>query len=56
MRRQNACTQAAIDLVASGRMQVDFMVTHRFRLDQAEEAFELVAGYKDGVVKAMIDM
>lgn len=56
VRRQNACTQAAIDLVASGRMQVDFMVTHRFRLDQAEEAFELVAGYKDGVVKAMIDM
>jgi hypothetical protein len=29
-------------------------VTHRFRPDQAQEAFELVAGYRDGVIKAVI--
>lgn len=54
VRRQNKCTQAAMDMVASGNVNVDFLVTHRFGLDQAKEAFELVAGYRDGVVKAMI--
>jgi L-iditol 2-dehydrogenase len=56
VRRQNACTQAAIDLLASGKGDVDFMVTHRFGLEQTQEAFELVAGYRDGVVKAMIEI
>ncbi len=56
VRRQNACTQATIDLLASGKASVDFMVTHRFGLEQTKDAFELVAGYQDGVVKAMIEM
>jgi len=56
VRRQNQCTQAAIDLLASGKVNADFMVTHRFGLEQAQEAFELVAEYRDGVVKAMIEM
>ena len=56
VRRQNKCTQVAMDLLASGRGDVDFMVTHRFALEQARDAFELVAGYRDGVVKAMIEM
>lgn len=56
IRRQNRCTEKTIDLVASGKIQADFMVTHRFQLDRIQEAFELVAGYRDGVVKAMIEM
>jgi L-iditol 2-dehydrogenase len=56
IRRQNGCTRATMDLVASRKVQADFMVTHRFRLDQIQKAFELVAGYQDGVVKAMIEM
>lgn len=56
VRRQNGCTQAAIDLVASGQVDVDFLVTHRFELDRTQEAFDLVAGYRDGVVKAMIQL
>jgi L-iditol 2-dehydrogenase len=56
IRRQNGCTPATMDLVASRKVQADFMVTHRFKLDQIQEAFELVASYKDGVVKAMIEM
>lgn len=56
VRRQNKCTQAAIDLVASGRVCPDFMVTHRFKLDRIKEVFDLVAAYADGVVKAMIEM
>ena len=56
VRRQNGCTRAAMDLVASRKVNVDFMVTHRFKLDQVQDAFELVAGYQEGVVKAMIEM
>ncbi len=56
VRRQNDCTQRAIDLIASGKAQVDFMITHRFTFDKCKEAFDLVAGYKDGVVKALIEI
>jgi len=56
IRRQNRCTERAIDLVASGQIKPDFMVTHRFKLDTVQEAFELVAAYRDGVVKAMVEM
>ncbi len=56
VRRQNNCTHEAIDWVASGAVDVDFMVTHRFPFEQAAEAFDLVAGYRDGVVKAMIEL
>ncbi|UCG48514.1 MAG: alcohol dehydrogenase catalytic domain-containing protein [Phycisphaerales bacterium] len=54
IRRQNKCTQKAIDLIASHKVGVDFMVTHRFEADRARDAFEMVAGYRDGVIKALI--
>ena len=54
IRRQNKCTQRAIDLIASGKVGVDFMVTHRFKPEEARDAFEMVAEYLDGVIKAMI--
>jgi len=56
VRRQNKCTQEAIDSVASGKISVDFMATHRFRLEQTQDAFDMVAGYRDGVVKALIEL
>lgn len=56
IRRQNQCTQTAIDLIASGKVNVDFMITHRFSIDHAKEAFDLVAGYRDGVIKVIIDI
>jgi L-iditol 2-dehydrogenase len=55
IRRQNKCTQTAIDLIASGKVDIDFMITHRFKLDQTKDTFDLVAGYRDGVVKALIE-
>ncbi len=55
IRRQNRCTQRAIDLIASGSACLDFMITHRFKLEQTQEAFDLVAAYRDGVVKAIIE-
>ena len=54
VRRQNHCTQKAMDLIAEGTVDLDFMVTHTFELNQSQRAFDLVAGYKDGVVKALI--
>lgn len=55
VRRQNHCVEEAIDLVVSGKADVEKMVTHHFSLDETGTAFDIVAGYKDGVVKAMID-
>jgi len=54
VRRQNGCVQAALDMIEGGRIDVDFMITHHFGLEQVTEAFELVADYRDGVVKAMV--
>ncbi len=56
VRRQNECAQAAIDLVGSGKVDVDFMATHKFRLEQTQDAFDMVADYRDGVIKALIEI
>ncbi len=56
VRRQNHCTPKAIDLIAQKKVDLDFMITHTFRFDQTAEAFDLVADYRDGVVKALIKM
>jgi len=54
VRRHDACIPWAMDLVARGKVDVDALVTHRFPLAAAQEAFELVGDYRDNVVKAMI--
>jgi len=54
VRRQNNCIEEAIELIASGKVDVDFMITHTFELSQTPEAFDMVANYKDGVLKALI--
>jgi L-iditol 2-dehydrogenase len=55
VRRQNNCTQKAIDLIQSGKIDVDFMATHNFKVEDAALAFEIVEGYRDGVIKAIIN-
>lgn len=54
VRRQNHCTQKAIDWVAQKKVILDPMITHTFDFEQTVEAFEMVAGYRDGVIKALI--
>ena len=56
VRRQNQCVAPAIELVANGKIDVDQLMTHRFTLKQTQTAFDLVAGYQDGVIKAMINL
>jgi L-iditol 2-dehydrogenase len=55
IRRQNQCDEKAIELITSGRAKIDFMLTHRFTMEQAAEAFDMVEGYRDGVIKAVIE-
>ena len=54
-RRQNECNQEVIELIASGRIKPEFMITHRFALDEVGEAFDMLAHYRDGVVKAVVE-
>ena len=54
IRRQVHCTQKAIDLLERRKINMDAMVTHHFPLTETRRAFELVANYREGVMKAMI--
>ena len=54
IRRQNNAMREAIDLLENNKVNVNCMVTHIFGMEQASEAFNLVNGYKDGVMKAVI--
>ena len=55
VRRQNGCDKEAIRVIADGSVKVDHWITHRFSFDRTKEAFDLVAGYRDGVMKAIIN-
>ena len=55
IRRQVDCVEPTLGMMKSGMIKVENMVTHRFPFDHTKEAFDLVADYKDGVMKAMID-
>ena len=54
VRRQNGCVEEAIELVKSGKIDAELMVTHHFKLEETDVAFDIVEGYKDGAIKAMI--
>lgn len=55
IRRQVDCVEPALSLMEKGTINVENMITHRFPFSQTREAFDLVADYSDGVMKAMID-
>ncbi|MDI1284811.1 MAG: NAD(P)-dependent alcohol dehydrogenase [Reyranella sp.] len=43
-----------MNVVASGRIDLKPLVTHRFKLDQIEEAYELFSHQRDGVLKVAL--
>jgi len=43
-----------MEVVGSGRLDTSSLVTHRFPLDRIEEAYELFANQRDGVLKVAI--
>ena len=55
IRRQVDCVEPSLDYMSKGEIDISNMITHRFSLSETKKAFDLVAGYNDGVMKAMID-
>ena len=55
IRRQVDCVEQALEMMKNRSVIVDNMVTHRFPFEKTKDAFDLVADYRDGVMKAMID-
>jgi L-iditol 2-dehydrogenase len=55
LRRQNEALHQTLELISDGNIKPERMMTHTLSFDQVAEAFDLVAGYKDGVMKAMIN-
>jgi len=47
--------EAVADLVFSGRLRVDDLITHRFPLEQTEQAFDLARRPRDGSLKVIVD-
>jgi L-iditol 2-dehydrogenase len=54
-RRMKHIHRRAIGLILDGRVDLSALVSHRFPLARAAEAFRLNAAYQDGVVKTVID-
>ena len=55
IRYQPSSYDAAIALIAGGKVDVKRLITNRFEFDKAEEAFELVKAAKPDVFKVIID-
>lgn len=56
VRRQNGVVEECLKHIQSGRIKMNDWVTHRFPLEKTAQAFELVANYRDQVLKAMIEI
>ena len=54
VRRQNGTVAPTIQMVAGGKVDVMPLVTHHLPLDRTQEAFEMAAAYRNGVIKAII--
>jgi L-iditol 2-dehydrogenase len=55
IRRQVDCVESALESMETGKIKAGLMATHHFSFPDTPEAFELVAEYRDGVMKAIID-
>ncbi len=55
VRRQNGCDKEAIGVIADGSVSVNHWITHHYNLADCQKAFDVVANYQDGVIKAMIN-
>ena len=55
-RRSNFETEESLRLLEKGLVTTKGYVTHSFPLERIAEGFELVESYRDGVIKAMIEV
>ena len=56
VRRQRGCTGVVLRMMEEGLLNADRLLTHHFPLAQIQEAFDLVAARRDGVLKAIVDL
>ncbi len=54
VRRSKHTYERALRLVGAGQVDVKSLATHLLPLERIGEAFEMVAGYQDGVLRAVI--
>jgi L-iditol 2-dehydrogenase len=56
VRRQNESVHESLSLLSDGLVNIKHWATHRFKLNDTQQAFDLVANYSDNVIKAMIEI
>jgi len=56
VRRMKHTYPRAIPMVRDGLIDLESLITHRFPLEKAAEAYNLVASYGDGVIKVVIEV
>ncbi|MCK4248552.1 MAG: NAD(P)-dependent alcohol dehydrogenase [Candidatus Omnitrophica bacterium] len=56
IRRQNESADTAIALAAENKVDLKQMITHKFKINEIDKAFEIVSQRQDGVVKALVEM
>ncbi|GAF05008.1 zinc-binding dehydrogenase [Saccharicrinis fermentans] len=55
VRRQNNSFEDAIEMIVKEPSYFERLITHNYHFKAASEAFENVANYEDGVIKAMVE-
>ena len=55
IRRTNVPPKHAMNMVEHGLIDVSDFVTHKFNIEDTQEAFETASKYRDGVIKAVIN-
>ena len=48
--------QKTLEMIDRGVLAVEDMITHRFSFEDTQAAFDMVAEYRDGVIKAIIHL
>ena len=56
VRRMVHTYNRSMSLINKGLVDAKTLVSHRYALDDIKDAFELVEGYSDGVIKAVINV
>lgn len=54
IRRQNRCVNQGLMLVQAKHLDIDWLATHTFKIEEAEKAFATAADRTDGVLKSSI--
>jgi len=56
VRRQNNFFPQAIDFLKAQKNHLKSLITHHFPMKDIQRAFDIASNYKDGVIKAVIDL